>query len=274
MITVKPQPISANFTVSSTTVTEGGKITFTDQSANNPTSWLWTFAGGTPSTSTTKSPVVTYNTPGVYDVTLKAANGNGSDEITRKGYIIVSMKSPIAGFTADVTEIFIGESVQFTDQSQNAQTYTWTFEGGSPSTSSEKNPLVTYNEPGTFKVILMVTSDSGSEELIKTDFISVKSSAVVEQNREISTNLERDFNFPKTSITAYPNPVNDNLFVKLENWKQKTTIRISDLSGRLVYSKLAEEDLVTINVSGFSRGIYLLTVTDGRDIHSQRVTVH
>ncbi|MEO6133339.1 MAG: M12 family metallo-peptidase, partial [Saprospiraceae bacterium] len=54
-------------------------VHFFDQSLNNPTSWLWTLPGGTPSTSTMQNPNVTYSTPGVYTVTLKATNAQGMD---------------------------------------------------------------------------------------------------------------------------------------------------------------------------------------------------
>jgi PKD repeat protein len=82
-------PVAA-FTGTPTTVTVGQSVTFTDQSTNTPTSWSWTFEGGTPATSTTKNPVVTYNTVGTYDVTLVATNAQGSDTEAKVDYITVS----------------------------------------------------------------------------------------------------------------------------------------------------------------------------------------
>jgi PKD repeat protein len=54
-----------------------------------PTSWSWTFEGGTPAASTDQNPVVTYNTIGTYTVTLTAANAEGSDTETKVDYISV-----------------------------------------------------------------------------------------------------------------------------------------------------------------------------------------
>lgn len=72
-------------------VCAGGSVTFTDISyTGNPTSWNWTFAGGTPNTSTDSIPTVQYNTPGVYDVTLTVSNSAGSNSITRTGHVVVS----------------------------------------------------------------------------------------------------------------------------------------------------------------------------------------
>jgi len=71
-------------------VNVGGSVNFFDQSANSPTSWFWIFTNGSPSTSTVQNPAnITYNTAGSFDVTLTVSNANGSDNITKTGYINV-----------------------------------------------------------------------------------------------------------------------------------------------------------------------------------------
>jgi len=66
------------------------QINFTNASYNgNFTSLEWIFPGGTPATSTSTSPVITYNTVGKYDVSLKVKNGNDSMMITKNNYISV-----------------------------------------------------------------------------------------------------------------------------------------------------------------------------------------
>jgi PKD repeat protein len=92
-------PPVADFIGNPTTVIAGGTVSFTDQSTNNPTSWQWSFPGGTPSTSTQQNPTVTYNTPGTYNVTLIVSNQYGSDTITKTAYINVLNQS--AGFSLD-----------------------------------------------------------------------------------------------------------------------------------------------------------------------------
>jgi PKD repeat protein len=68
----------------------GGAVTFTKNiMEGTDTALTWSFAGGTPATSTASSPTVTYSTPGLYDVTLTAYNGAGSNAITKTGYIRV-----------------------------------------------------------------------------------------------------------------------------------------------------------------------------------------
>lgn len=90
--TVSEVASHAAFTGSPTFIVPGGKVSFTDQSENSPTSWLWSFPGGTPATSTEKNPVVTYNSEGVYDVTLAATGASGTLQLTKSGFVKVSTK--------------------------------------------------------------------------------------------------------------------------------------------------------------------------------------
>jgi hypothetical protein len=80
----------ADFTASTNTVCGGGgSVTFTDLSYHNVTSRSWSFPGGNPSSSTAESPVVSYSTPGTYDVVLTVNSGGQSLSVTRTGLITV-----------------------------------------------------------------------------------------------------------------------------------------------------------------------------------------
>lgn len=80
------QPI-ALFDASSRNVLYGSTVDFMDDSRGIPTSWNWSFPGGTPSTSTAQNPAVTYSTPGRYDVQLIVSNSFGSDTLFAENYI-------------------------------------------------------------------------------------------------------------------------------------------------------------------------------------------
>ncbi|NOR85977.1 MAG: PKD domain-containing protein, partial [Bacteroidales bacterium] len=82
-------PVAA-FSGIPTSVSQGQAVTFSDQSINNPTSWSWSFPGGTPATSTDKNPVVTYATIGTYDVSLTVSNSAGTDNHSKPKYIDVT----------------------------------------------------------------------------------------------------------------------------------------------------------------------------------------
>ncbi|MFM2041417.1 MAG: hypothetical protein RLZZ493_2006, partial [Bacteroidota bacterium] len=79
----------AKFKANKTVLCANDSITFTDLSFNAVTVWNWTFAGGTPSTSTLQNPGVVYTTPGTYTVTLTATDGGTSDVETMTNYITV-----------------------------------------------------------------------------------------------------------------------------------------------------------------------------------------
>ncbi|WP_300360317.1 PKD domain-containing protein, partial [Fluviicola sp.] len=62
----------------------------------------------------------------------------------------------------------------FTDESYNAATgWTWTFTGGSPASSSQQNPTVTYNTPGTYAVQLQATDGTNSNTSNVPAYITV-----------------------------------------------------------------------------------------------------
>ncbi len=172
-----PDPPVADFSADVTTVDEGGTVNFTDLSTNTPTSWSWSFPGGTPSTGTAQNPSVVYNTAGTYDVTLTATNAGGSDGETKTAYITVNVvvpDPPVADFSASATTVTEGGNVTFTDLSTNNPTsWSWSFPGGTPSTGTARNPSVVYNTAGTYDVTLTSTNAGGSDGETKTGYITV-----------------------------------------------------------------------------------------------------
>ena len=96
LISTRCSMFAADFIASSTTVCEGDIVAFTDKSSGNTiTSWNWSFPGGTPSSSTEQHPVVTYNTPGNYQVQLTVNVYDNNAVETKGGYITVSDDSSI-----------------------------------------------------------------------------------------------------------------------------------------------------------------------------------
>ena len=78
---------------STTVVCIGGTVQFLDASTGGPSEWLWTFEGGDPETSTDKNPVVSYTSPGTYDVSLEVSNALGTDYILVEDFITVTSLS-------------------------------------------------------------------------------------------------------------------------------------------------------------------------------------
>lgn len=80
--------------------------------------------------------------------------------------------APVANFSADVTEVFTGALVTFSDMSTNTPT-TWAWEFGDAGTSTLQNPTHTYTEAGVYTVSLTVTNGGGTNTATKTDYITV-----------------------------------------------------------------------------------------------------
>ena len=90
--------------VDQVSVKTGDLIQFADlTTGGTPTSWEWSFPGGTPATSTEQSPTVYYTEGGTYDVTLRVTDAEGSDEVTKTAFVSVEAQAPLAGvqFPAD-----------------------------------------------------------------------------------------------------------------------------------------------------------------------------
>ncbi|MFT5648485.1 MAG: PKD repeat protein [Aureispira sp.] len=83
-------PPEANFNASTTSIYKGMSIDFIDLSTINPSSWAWSFSGGTPTASNQQNPTIIYKTPGTYDVSLTVSNTDGSDTKTIAGHIVVN----------------------------------------------------------------------------------------------------------------------------------------------------------------------------------------
>lgn len=332
-------PPVANFSADKTSISAGEFVSFNDLSTNNPTSWSWIFEGGTPAASNLKNPVVSYNSPGSFRVSLTTSNANGTDSKINESYIEVlpnkqdyctttgnsanewislvqigensnssgpggfqdftnlvfnfasgsvydlvlvpefSSKGnfeywsvwidfnadmdfddpgelvftatkqrsavsgsitipggnpidtrmriamgesapgncgeigygevedysihitdfvplpPAADFTAANTNIITGENIQFSDQSINEPTnWNWSFFGGEPSTSTERNPVVRYSSPGEYDVELVVSKPGFSESRkIKQKFIVVAENNKNDFCSPVSVNSSKDY---------------------------------------------------------------------------------
>ncbi|MDP6276582.1 MAG: choice-of-anchor J domain-containing protein, partial [Candidatus Marinimicrobia bacterium] len=86
---VTSDPVLLADFIASNTTGEAPLITqFTNQSWGNPTSWSWSFGDG--GSSTVQNPLYTFQTPGIYDVSLIISNSTENDTITMSDYVIVT----------------------------------------------------------------------------------------------------------------------------------------------------------------------------------------
>lgn len=109
---------------------------------------------------------------GIYTVTLTATNACGTATATHT--VVIATAAPIALFSAEPVTGCSPLTVTFNNESSaNAESFQWSFPGGSPATSTQENPTVVYGTPGTYDVTLKTTNSLGSDSHTETSFVVV-----------------------------------------------------------------------------------------------------
>ena len=124
--------LNADFTASTTNVSLGQSISFTDTSEGMASSWNWTFEGANPSTSTEQNPTgITYSIPGDYDVTLTVTGPTGNTQtVTKENYIHVTESIIMQNGTVTTCSGLFYDSGGPDANYGNNLTYTMTFYPG------------------------------------------------------------------------------------------------------------------------------------------------
>ena len=155
-----------------------------------------------------------------------------------------------ANFSSDVTEVSVGEKVQFYNHSiGNIIGYEWQFEGGEPAHSEIYTPAsIQYNNFGAYRVTLVARSSSAIDSIIREDYI-------------------------KVLPTLSPNPSMDGIY-KLSFGKETPediVVEVYSMVGRKVSPVFLEykNDGLYIDISRQARGMYLIHV---KTADSQQVT--
>ena len=94
------------------------------------------------------------------------------DNINIQGLPIQGL--PTASFNSSAPSICAGQTVAFSDQSaSNITSLNWSFPGGTPSSSNQANPTVTYPNAGSYSVTLEVTNANGTNSTTNSNYVVV-----------------------------------------------------------------------------------------------------
>ncbi|CAM2065895.1 PKD domain-containing protein [Sulfidibacter corallicola] len=168
-ITVTDAPESTiDLPASNTTVLVNGAVTFegtaTDADNNTPLTFLWDFDGGATNSTTEDPGPVTFDTPGIYQVTFTATDALGMADPTPDTVQLIVTHAPEGTIDAPVTDqvIATGTTLNFqgtvTDADDNTPfTYLWDFDGGATNSTDEDPGDVTFNSVGVFDVTFTAT---------------------------------------------------------------------------------------------------------------------
>ncbi len=202
----------------------GECINFLDQSANAPTSWQWSFPGGTPSSSTAQNPTfICYNNSGIYQVALTVSNAGGSDAITTNAYITVvnDPQTPIISVDGNV----------LTSSSNSGNQ--WYLNGAAITGAIGQTYLA--NQSGNYSVTVTNANDCSSS--------STPVNLTVTDIEEVNSELES---------LLYPNPSSGIVMVKSAD--RFHLIEVFDLSGKLLLSTTDQQ----FDLSPFAEGVYVV----------------
>lgn len=171
-------PLTVNFTGNAT----GG---------SSPYSYSWDFGDG--ESSSEQNPSHTYNAEGNYTVNLTVTDSNNSQASDSVIITATAPSDPLSvSFSASPTSGQVPLAVSFSagaNGGTSPYSYNWDF--GDENSSSEQNPSHTYNQAGTYDVILTVTDSESSQA---SDSLTV----------EVSSNPT--FNLTISSVTGSPAP--------------------------------------------------------------------
>jgi gliding motility-associated-like protein len=142
--------------------------------ANNAT---WDFGDGT--NSSLIHPTKKYASAGIYNVQLITDFGSCKDTIVKP---VTVLARPIISFNADkVASCQSPMTIQFTNTTPTGSAFQWLF--GDGNTSTQQNPIHTYQQTGDYNVTLIVTNANGcSDTLTKPAFIKVHPVVVAIRN--------------------------------------------------------------------------------------------
>ncbi len=161
-VTVMPVPQPGFTVVPATQIFNpaGNVVNFTNTTNAGTWTWLWRFGDG--ATSTAQSPAHTYTGLQIYNITLVVSNGVCSDSVRHTAAI--TPIPPVANF--DSIPSGCGPlTVQINNTSLNTATpgtrYFWDF--GDGATSTDRNPVHTYTQAGTYRITYTVTGPTASD---------------------------------------------------------------------------------------------------------------
>ena len=106
-----------------------------------------------------------------------------------------------AEFTASATEVKIGEDIQFTNNSQNATAYKWSF--GDGTTSNQVSPKKSYQSSSVFLVSLVSTGSGGSTISNMEIKVTPASSFTVADEDNLIAKTAVQFNNASLGATSY-----------------------------------------------------------------------
>ncbi|MCX6235451.1 MAG: T9SS type A sorting domain-containing protein [Bacteroidetes bacterium] len=162
-----------------------------------------------------------------------------------------------ANFMADTLTLLTGTRIQFHDFStDDVQSWSWTFPGGTPEVSFEREPVISYSMAGIFDVTLSVSNGNQSDMLTKNHYITVVSGQGAQEDDD------------PFEMSIYPNPSNGSFTLIMNSMgRMNLSMKIFNNTGQVVFEKVSSmipgRYRETIDLMEQPAGIYFILLQDG-----------
>jgi PKD repeat protein len=113
-------------------------------------------------------------------------NLSSAANLSLTGITPIASCAPKADFSANKQVVCVNQTMIYSDISSisTPTAWSWSFPGGTPSTSSVQNPTVSYGAAGTYSAQLIVTNANGTTSAIKTNYVAVVAAPVTSSLQE------------------------------------------------------------------------------------------
>ena len=232
----------------STCVDQG--VNFTDETIGYPVSWLWTFEGGTPETSTEQNPTgIIFENDGQYDVTLEVTSAYSTHSDTKEDYIS-SFEYAEASvlINTESMEVCEGEEVMFTALCENegaSPNMVWTVNGNVVGDNNDTLYLTGLNDQDVVNCELTSSRPCLMENPVASNELTMTISPYVDVSVNIETAALEVCEGAETVFTAVPQNAGDD---PVYTWMINGNVA-GDNSATLVTTDLADQDVVTCELN-------------------------
>jgi PKD repeat protein len=166
-------PVADFFSDTTTCVNKSTTIYFSG--TGQGVSFSWSFPGGTPSTSTSYYPQVSYATAGVKNVSLTVTNNQGSATVSKTSYLsVASLSTPSVSISANTATACVGDTLTYTANPVNAGSnpvYTWKVNGQQRGGNSASIDLFTLNTGDSIRCVVTSSEDCAAPKKVSSNTV-------------------------------------------------------------------------------------------------------
>jgi len=243
-----PSPV-ASFNINDNSICVGQTVTYT-ASGGGISGYNWSFPGGTPSTSSSASQIVTYQNAGTFSATLSVIGICDGSSITQTNTDLLTVTNLPAVPTITIN------GAQLTSSSATGNQWLRNGTAISGATSQIYVPI----QNGNYTVRVSSNGCFSISSPVSVNFVGID---------YLVTN----------NVQVFPNPANDELFIQpgLEKTESSIQCMVFDLGGKMVLNKTFNNVLptqtLTLPTSNLSAGVYQLVLQTNRERITRKVAI-